>query len=261
VHLCVQCPGTDVCLSDAYDAYGKHVKSDSGEKKAFDKTRGTKLLETRLKEAGYKLRVLRKGEQAAFEQAALEEQIGGYGAAAGAAARAAGGGARKRGGAAGVGGESVVLIADRRWLPVVHGGDESAAAAAAPRPVSIMGGGLPRTDGAALTSQLAKMFSALGGRFTTHNDEQDKHAGGALVNLVFWLGQQRLRDRNPAAVADADMEEYRAPPQVQITIQREGPASKKQRQQPPERSGKQENRSERLVRSDTQRCSKCSHYV
>jgi len=225
-------------LSDAYHAYGQHLKrqNDSSEKRAFEKTRGTKVLETRLKEAGYELRALRKGEQVAFDAARgeqttadpsfLDEQPG--------AAAAAGPLSRRRGGPmAGGGGEATILLANRRWLPVVaEESGASAAAASHPRPVAIMGGGLPRTNGPSLTKQLDSMLSALGGRFTTHNSAEDRFAGGALVKLVFWFGQQRQRDRNPAAVPDADMEEYRPPPPMQIHIQKEAPMRKRAREQP-----------------------------
>lgn len=230
-----------IVLSDAYSVYGQHLKrqNDSSEKRAFEKTRGTKTLEARLKEAGYELRALRRGEQTAFEQAARADEHALHDEQPGAPAGGGPGSARgRRGGAAvagGGGGEAVVLLANRRWLPVVS--DEPAAAAAAaaaagPRPVSVMGGGLPRTDGASLSAQLASMLAALGGRFTTHNSAEDPYAGGALVKLVFWFGQQRLRDRNPAAVNDTDMEEYRPPPAMQINIQKEAQQRKKPRLQP-----------------------------
>lgn len=55
-------------LSDAQSAYDAHLKAsnDGTERKAWMRLRNSKLLEMRLKEAGYLLRVMTKQEAAAF---------------------------------------------------------------------------------------------------------------------------------------------------------------------------------------------------
>ncbi len=215
-----------ILLSDAQRAYDTHLKShnDGTEKRAWNKLRNSKLLETRLKEANYELRVMGKYEAARMEQRAEgaeeppELQLSQPGAAAAATSSAV----------RGRGGESAFMILHRRWSP--RGSEEQAAAVS--RAVNIMEGGLPSTDGAYISRQLDAMFIALGGQFTTWNDEQFRNVGGALSKLVYWLGVERKRDLNPAAAAvdEQEVEEYRPQPVMQVNIPRREAARKKARQ-------------------------------
>ena len=204
-------------LSDAIDAYTKHVKSaDKQERTAWDKVKGGgKLLLVQLKEAGYKTEVTDHTAQAS-----------GGGGASGAAAsaaeqepfsptrarRAPGSGGNRSGGIAAE--ISVTVLLDRKWLRL---------SAAQPRKVAIMEGGLPPTDGKHLTRMVASMFAALGGNFTTFNSLATPNVGGALVKLVYWLNLERKRDLNPSANADDAKEqaEYRPPPNLQVSIERD----------------------------------------
>lgn len=209
-------------LSDAQKAYDAHLKchSDGNEKRAWNKLRNSKLLETRLKEANYELRVMGKHEAARMEQHAdgvegQELQQSQPGAAVVAASSSS---ARGRS-------ESAFLILHRRWT--LRSDAEQAAVVS--RAVNIMDGGLPSTDGAFITRQLTAMFGALNGHFTTWNDEQFRNVGGALSKLVYWLGVERKRDLNPAAVGEQEAEEYRPPPPLQVNIPRGESTRKKAR--------------------------------
>lgn len=211
-------------LTDAQKAYDAHLKchSDGNEKRAWHKLRSSKLLETRLREANYELRVMGKNEAARMEQRAegVEEQAQELqqsqpGAAAAAAASSS---ARGRG-------ESAFLILHRRWTLR----SDAEQAAVVPRAVNIMDGGLPSTDGAFISRQLTAMFGALNGHFTTWNDEQFRNVGGALSKLVYWLGVERKRDLNPAAVGEKEAAEYRPPAPLQVNIPRGEPTRKKAR--------------------------------
>jgi hypothetical protein len=211
-----------ILLSDAQKAYDAHLKchNDGNEKRAWNKLRNSKLLETRLKEANYELRVMGKYEAAKMDKRAegVEEQqelLSQPGAAAAAASSPVA--ARGRG-------ESAFLILRRRWA---LRSDAAEQAAAVSRAANIMDGGLPSTDGAFITRQLAAMFGALRGNFTTWNDEQFPNVGGALSKLVYWLALERKRDLNPAAVGEKEAEEYRPPPPLQINIPRRERAPRK----------------------------------
>lgn len=211
-------------LSDAQSAYDKHVKgsSDGNERKAWSKLRSSKALESRLKDAGYELRVMTRQEAAAFtrpegqESSQEELQLSQPGAAAAAAGASGGGGRVHRGSwRAAAGSDNAFMIMNRRW----KGGPDDDQPAAGAAVVNIMDGGLPSTDGAFLSNQLAGMFGHLGGHFHTYNDDQFLYVGGALAKLVYYLKLERDRDRNPAAVADEAME-YRPQPALQVSIQR-----------------------------------------
>ena len=237
----MQCSSNSfLLLSDAQRAYDAHLKNynDGTEKRAWTKLRSSKLLETRLKEAGYELRVMGKLEAIQFNQTAAantaegdeqqEEQnfLSQPGAAAAATAPSARGG-RGNWRGSNAGGESAFLILHRRWRVHGSGIDDQPSAAAAV--ANVMDGALPSTDGAFISKQLAGMFSFLGGHFNTWNDAEFPFLGGALAKLVYYLQEERKRDLNPAAAAADEALEYRPRPAVHVQIEAAAPVRKRVR--------------------------------
>lgn len=227
-----------VYLSDAQDAYNKRLRhqKDKQEREAWAKLRGTKALESLLREAGYSLQVVGAKSLALMEQHRAagrampfdcDDEMEQPGAAAASPPAAAAGlgnpsPSRRRGGA----GTSSYLLRNRRWL------HDSEWNPSHPRVGSIMEGGLPRTDAALLTRQLAAMMAALKGRYMTwHRAGEPALLGGDIAKLVWWLQHERDRDRNPAAAPAEEprAEEYRPQPQLQVTILPEPRAAKKAR--------------------------------
>lgn len=210
-------------LSDAQSAYDAHLKgsSDGTERKAWARLRNSKLLETRLKEAGYVLRVMTRQEAAAFlrPEGQEEQQLSQPGAAAAAAAGESDARAQRgagRSAAHSSGSDNAFMILNRRWKGRPDEAEQPSAGVAV---ANIMDGGLPSTDGAFLSKQLAAMFAYLGGHFNTWNDEKFPYVGGALSKLVYYLHAERKRDINPAAAAGADEQlDYRPQPQLQVSI-------------------------------------------